>query len=492
MHNIACHRARAWRVLALVAILLITSISPVQAASGRAYDGPLENVVVDWNRHAVEALINATAGEPAGAGQPPPVSSLHVAMVHAAIYDAVMMIDGSYQPYLKTLPRAPRSASRAAAVATAAHDTLVGIVFSTPLSPAILDRLHVARDATLAAATAADGPAAVTAGVAAGQASATGILAARANDGRYGPYRFPESTEPGRFRFRPTDPPIANRFDWVAEVKPFLLESPSQFRTAGPPALTSEQYTKDFNEVKALGSKAGSTRNPEQEALAQFHNLNPVELLYRTFRTMAVDKKLTLAEQARLFAMLGMANADSLITCWADKGYWSFWRPDTAIRLADTDGNPNTAPDPAWEALLAMPPYPDHPSGYNCVAAAFMHAAKGFFGTDVMAFSLVKIAPGAPNVTRNYTRFSQVIEEAIEARICHGVHFRTADVQAAQIGQNVAEWQAQRAFQPTNAMPGLPNTGAGGTADRSLFVVTVVAAVLGLFLFAWGLRRMPR
>jgi hypothetical protein len=305
---------RGWVLAAAVVALALT---PAGGAAQRAatYDGPLENVVLDWNRHAIEALVNTPTGEPLGAGQPPPISTLHLAMVHAAAYDAVVSIRGGAQPYLAGLPAAPPSASPAAAVATAAHDVLVGMVLPAPLPPEIVARLAAARDATLAAARAADGPAAVDAGAAAGRAAAAALLAARADDGRYGPYRFESAEEIGRFRFKPSDPPTANRFDWVAEVRPFLLESPAQFRSRGPNALPSDAYTRDYDEVKALGAATGSARTPEQEALAQFYNLNPVELLYRTFRTLAVEHQLPLAEQARLFAMLGLTTADSLITC---------------------------------------------------------------------------------------------------------------------------------------------------------------------------------
>ena len=457
MHD-RTHRWVCWaRLCVLVATFTTLGLAPAGAAAQRAYtyEGPLENVVLDWNRHVIEALINTPTGEPMGAGQPPPISSLHLAMVHAAIYDVVVMIRGGYQPYLGGLP-APPSASQAAAVATAAHDVLVGTVLPTPLSPPVVARLAGARDATLAAALDADGQASVDAGVAAGQAAAVALLAVRANDGRYGPYRFESVEEPGRFRFQPSDPPSANRFDWVARVEPFLLESPSQFRSPGPNALTSDAYAQEFEEVKALGAKTGSARTPEQEALAQFYNLNPVELFYRTFRTIAVDQKLTLAEQAQLFAMLGTTTADSLITCWDDKGYWNFWRPSTAIQQGEADGNPETVGDPAWEPLLPNPAYPEHSSGFNCVTAGFMHAAKTFFGTDEVAFSVVSNAPGAPNVTRNYARFTDVTLEAIDVRVYHGIHFRTAEVQGAQIGQDVAEWIATRYFPPQAALPGLP------------------------------------
>ena len=227
MHERTLRRVGWVRVWVLAAAVMALALTPAGGAAQRAatYDGPLENVVLDWNRHAIEALVNTPTGEPLGAGQPPPISSLHLAMVHAAIYDAVVSIDGGYQPYLAGLPAAPPSASQAAAVATAAHDVLVGVVLPTPLPPEIVARLDGARDATLAAAVAADGPASVDAGVAAGAAAAAALLAARANDGRYGPYRFESrrrSASSGSSRAtrpRPTGStgsPRSSRFCWRA------------------------------------------------------------------------------------------------------------------------------------------------------------------------------------------------------------------------------------------------------------------------------------
>src|SRR5919199_250012 len=294
------HRRVRWvRVCALVATFTALALAPAGGAAQRAYtyDGPLENVVSDWNMHASQALINPATAEFAGLGQGPTVSVLYLAMVHGAVYDAVVMIDGGYQPYLGGLPAAPRSASKAAAVATAAHDVLVGVVFSSPIPPAIVGRLDAARDATLAAALAADGPASVAAGVAAGKAAAAAMLAARANDGRYGSFRFTAGTKPGEWRppnVGAHGAPISDPNAWVAQVKPFALESAAQVRTKGPNALTSDAYAADYNEVKALGSPT-SVRTPAQQAVTDFYTnaTTPIEMFNRMFRTIAAEQKLT-------------------------------------------------------------------------------------------------------------------------------------------------------------------------------------------------------
>jgi hypothetical protein len=272
------------------------------------------------------------------------------------------------------------------------------------------------------------------------------MLAARANDGRYAPFSLTIGTEPGQWR--PTPPAFVNDpFAWVARVEPFVLDSTSQFRTKGPNALTSRAYARDYNEVKDLGA-IDSPRTEEQTAIAQFYTVNPVELFNRTFRVISETQRLTLAEEARLFAMLNIAAADSLINCWDDKAFWSFWRPTTAIHQGDNDGNRRTVGDPAWTSFIPAPPYPDHPSGYTCNSAAYMHTARAFFGTNRMDFSIVKIAPGVPDVTRHYKRFTDVVDDTIDARVYLGIHFREADVQGARIGKKVARWLDRHFFQP--------------------------------------------
>jgi hypothetical protein len=404
----------------------------------------VDTTVLDWNLHAVDALINAPTAATPGVGQPPGVAALHLAMVQGAVYDAVNMIDRGYQPYLKGLPHAPRSASMQAAVATAAHDVLVGVVIQPPLTPTIVARLDGLRDATIAAAVARDGQESVDAGIAAGTTAATAMLAARTDDGRYVPLALTPGTEPGQWR--PELPAFGtDLFAWISEVDPFTLKHPSQFRTKGPLALSSRAYAKEYNEVKELGGAGENARTPKQEALAQFYaNTNPVEMFPRTFRAIAVAERLTLVEQARLFAMLNLTLADTMIACVNEKVHWNFWRPITAIREGDNDGNPRTAGDPAWLPFAPTPPYADHTSGYNCVAGAFMYSATAFFGKDRMDFSVVK---AGTNEVRHYKRFTDVVDDIIDVRVYHGLHFRTADVQGAGLGKDIARWVADHHFE---------------------------------------------
>ena len=443
----------ARRIGLLAALITFAALAPAPwgSAPGTAQAGPPNAAVLDWNLYAMDALVNAPTAATPGAGQTPPVSAQHLAIVQGAVYDAVNMIDGGHEPYLTGLPAVSPSASQAAAVATAAHDVLVGIQVVPALSQPIIDRLHNLRDASIAAAITQDGAAAVDAGIAAGRAAAAAMLEERADDGRYGSFRFSPSDSLGAWA---TTPPtfVNDPFAWVARVEPFVLESSSQFRTKGPHALSSGAYAKEYNEVKQLGGDGTITptlRTVDQTALARFYAVNPVEMFSRAFRAIAADEGLTLAEQARLFAMLNMAAADALINCWDDKAFWSFWRPITAIRNGDNDGNKNTVGDPQWTSLIPAPPYPDHPSGYNCVTGSFMHTAEAFFGKGKMDFSVTAFvgSPPAP-VTRAYERFTDVVKDTIDARMFLGIHFRTPDEQGAGIGRDVANWLDKHFFQP--------------------------------------------
>jgi hypothetical protein len=433
--------------IALVAVVATGATFAGVAPAAHA-DPPASTAVLDWNAHAVAALVNAPAAATPGAGQSPPVSAQHLAMVQAAVYDAVNSIVGSHEPYLDGLPAASSTASLDAAVATAAHHVLRGVVVVPPLSATVVARLDDLYAESLAAVT--DGPD-EDAGVAAGAAAAAAMLADRAADGRYVvPFAFPTGTEAGQWR--PTPPSNVNDpFAWVANVRPFTLESAAQVASNGPDPIQSMAYARDYDEVYRLGGPIGqSERTPAQDAMAQFFTANPIELYNRTFRTIAGSEGLSTADQARLFATIGLATADAAIGCWDDKVRWSFWRPITAIHNGDDDGNRFTVGDPSWAPMVVNPPYPDQPSGYNCVTAAVMHSAWHFFDSDRMSFSLVRPTPGAPDVVRDYERFTDVVDDTIDARVYLGIHFRDADEDGARLGRRVAEWVHAEFLQPVS------------------------------------------
>ena len=233
-----------------------------------------------------------------------------------------------------------------------------------------------------------------------------------------------------------------------------FVRSATQFETAGPYALTSAQYAADFDEVKAIGSIDSTTRTPEQTHAAAFWQTNPAANYNAIARRLVDQFSLDVSDSARLFALLDLSAADALITAWHDKYDRNFWRPITAIRHADSDGNPATDADPEWTPLfdpslpaatggvtppaLITPPYPEHPSGATTYASASMHALASFFGTDEMNF--YAISSRFPGEQRHFSRFSDLTNEVLEARIWAGIHFRNADEQAADLGRDVERY----------------------------------------------------
>jgi hypothetical protein len=283
------------------------------------------------------------------------------------------------------------------------------------------------------------------------------MLEARIDDGRFGPPADLYPPAPGIWR--PTPPNfLPDPASWVGNVLPFIVPNAELLRTRGPNELTSKTYTEDFNEVKELGSLTSTTRTPDQTDAAIFWQDHAHALFNRIFRDLVVSQGLDIVDSARLFAMENLAAADASIGCWNDKYYWQFWRPITAIREADTDGNPHTQADPTWLPLfdpatpvcnplfpLFTPPFPDHPSGHACNTSAFVHTLQDFFGTDKIA---VSVFSNKSCTTRSFERFSDMLKEVIDARVWAGIHFRTADTQGAVLGKKVAHYLKKHYFQP--------------------------------------------
>ena len=420
---------RATRVLRALlggVALLVVLATP---ASARA------DSVTDWNQVAAAALQSPGTATPPGAGQGA-VSTAHLAMVHGAVYDAVNAIDGGHEPYVSS-PTAEPSYSQDAAVAAAARHVLVNGGLGIPA--ARLPVIEAAYQAALLPIP--DGPA-KTGGIAAGESAATELLAARAGDGRFGAFRFTESTGIGDWRLVPpataTDPGA-----WLKDVTPFVLRDPDLFRGRAPHRLGSRAYAADFNEVKAVGRATDSTRTPDQTAAAQYWGTtNATATMASIIRSVASGQGGTVADNARLLARTYTNAADALIVAWRDKARYSFWRPFTAIREAASDGNDATEADAGWTSLIATPPYPDHPSGLATFGSAVADTMQHFYGRDEATFS--GTTPGA--VTRQFTSFSQLRDDIVEARIWSGIHFRFADEEAAKIGRRVAHWGNRHAF----------------------------------------------
>ncbi|HWL91490.1 MAG TPA: vanadium-dependent haloperoxidase [Actinomycetota bacterium] len=413
-------------VTALLAVLAVPTSMPASAVE-------VPDQVLAWNQHAYDELIVTGA-------QAPPVAVMHLAMVHGAIYDAVNAIDGGYEPYLGA-PAADGSESRDAAAAAAAYQVL-------------RDLLPAARDAQLDEYYAAslnaipDGDA-QNEGEDVGEAAAAAMIDERDDDGRFGEPLFTEGTGAGDWRnlVAPLDL-TGNNFKWVGDVEPFLIPDAAAFATAGPLDMSSAKYAAEFAQVKALGRATGSTRNPNQTSMAHFWADHAVAMWTRIFRQVSENQDLSTTENARYFAMLYLTGSDALIACFQDKERHGFWRPTTAIRFAEIDGNPATIDDDGWTALLGVPPYPDHPSGHNCVSGSFVRTLRDFFGTNRMSFSAVRATSPIGRIERSFTRFSQAINEIRLARVYGGLHFMTADAQAATLGRKVANWRQAHYFQP--------------------------------------------
>jgi hypothetical protein len=238
---------------------------------------------------------------------------------------------------------------------------------------------------------------------------------------------------------------------WLGNVTPFTLTRPSQFRAEAPPALTSRQYAREYNEVKSLGALNNSTRTPEQTDLAHFWNASYPVLWNTVVRDFAAARVDNISDSSRLFALADMAMADAIITAWNSKTYYVSWRPITAIQLGDTDGNPFTVADPTWLPLIATPPYPDQSSGANNISSAALRSLELFFGRDRMAFSITTTNTG-PTMgdTRNFRRFSEARQEVVDGRIYEGIHFRFADEAARKQGIQVADWAFENFLRPLN------------------------------------------
>ena len=417
----------------LILAILICSQTPVWALNTHA-PALQDEVVLQWNRVLMETLLTPGA-HPATIM---PVRSY--AIMHAAIFDAVNSIEGSHTPYLTDVPGS-QNASIEAAAAQAARDVLVGLY---PTRIAIFD-------AELAVSLQGIEAYRAEQGIRVGQIVAERILAARASDGwNVTPPAYVLPATPGNWQPAPPQNAAAT-FTHYPAVLPFAITGPGQFAPNPPPAMTSAQYATDLNEVKELGALNSVTRTAEQTQIARlWANVNtPTNFLFvwnNVARTVSDARSLTTAERARLFALTNIALHDALQTTFASKFQHGLWRPVTAIRRADEDGNAGTTPDAGWLSLIPNPPYPSYAGNMAAIGTSQATIMTLFFGRDDIRFQ--HTWAGAGGATRSYAGFSVMADEQARARVYGGIHFTFDNVAGQSVGRNVANYIFANVMRP--------------------------------------------
>jgi hypothetical protein len=399
--------------------------------------------VAFWSTEARCAIVPAGPGGIFGSenfgNKFPGEAAVYMGIVHVAIYDAAVAIEGGYKPYAIALS-AP-DASPEAVIATATHDTLVGLpaLGLSSTQRAILDGDYLAYMSAIA-----DGPA-KDSGTEVGRRVAASVLVLRANDGLE---KNPSLADlnpppPGPGVWQPAPGAVLGLR--LPGIRPLALASASQFRPDGPNSLTSQEYTDDFNQVKELGRIDSATRTPEQTSEARFWTDHDIRQWNDGMLRLAAARRLDLVQTARMLAMAHVAGGDAMIACFDAKYHYWFWRPYQAIPRADADGNSATVADPSWKPLGATPNFPEYPSAHACHSTAVVEALDAFFGTDKVPFTLDSRVTGT---TRDYERLHDVVKDVDWARVLVGFHFRNSDLQGSALGRKVGRYVADHYFQP--------------------------------------------
>lgn len=428
------------------------------------------DTVLEWNQIMLDAMVNDSYLGSQAKQAGPDRSSRALAIVSIAVFDAVNSIDRSYNPYMIQV-KAPTGASLDAAAAQAAHDT---IAYLYPDYQAELDARLEADLANIGSDAARD------AGIQVGQTVAAAILTARLNDGSQLPMHYVLTNLPGHWSpdpLHPTQMPVGP--EW-GEVTPFAIRSAEQFQIPKPPKLTSQQYADAYNELINYGGDGVNTptiRTPEQTEIGIFWGYDgsrglstPPRLYNQITATIAVQQHNSEVQNARLFALVNTSMADAGISCWDDKYQFDFWRPVTAIRAGDADGNAQTIGDPNWTPLGApndngggtnfTPPFPAYASGHATFGAALFRTLARFYGRDNFKFTIGsdefngittdQNGEVRPIVTRSFTSFSQATEENGQSRIYLGIHWKFDKDQGIRCGNSIADFVFQNYFRPKN------------------------------------------
>ncbi|HEY7502338.1 MAG TPA: hypothetical protein VH740_27705 [Vicinamibacterales bacterium] len=418
MRNVSIAGLRAGMAAALIAAAM-TAV-PLRATP--------QNVVVDWNGIGITAVV---AG-----GQIPAQQERSMAITSVAVSDAVNAITKKYTQYGSRLTP-PSGASTTAAVIGAAYRALTQLV---PSQTQFLDT-------TLTQSLAKFGVSVGDPGFVFGEAVADEIIAIRAADGaalaQY-PYTPPNAGAPGVWVPTPPAFAAASLPGW-GTVQPWVLKSSAQFRPDDGPDLTSRRYARDVNELKEIGALNSATRTAEQTNIARFWVASAPVIWNDVLRQVALGLDLDDSETARAFALMNVAGADARIACWDAKYVFNFWRPVTAIRRADEDGNPATEADPSWTPLIATPNHPEYVSGHATISSAMATVLRLLFDDDPdVAF--IATSPTNPGFERHWTTFSDGTREVIDARVYSGIHYRSSDERGAKLGRQVGRFAVMHAF----------------------------------------------
>jgi VCPO second helical-bundle domain len=418
-------------------MLAVTSSAPASArgpSSGGVVRDLTGQVVRDWNDLARSQSF----------GNPLRLSRI-LAIMHAAQHDAVNGAQPRYETYASTLH--DRSADAEAAAAAGAHRVLVAFF---PANQAALDDRLAESLAAIPDGEAKD------AGVALGRAVADVVLGARADDGYA--TADPFSPAPGPGVWEPTPPAFAPMLEsQFQNVTPFTLRDREQFLPDPPPALTRERYARDYNEVKLIGRDTSPVRTLEQTQIAHFWAEPSPSGWSRVGNLVSARYGYDLHDTARLQTLLNMAMADGFVVGWFQKRHFAFWRPVTAIRKADTDGNPGTEPDPSWLSLRPTPPLPDYPSTHSLLGGAAAEILRRITGTDVFPFCMVSTTSAPSGTQRCWDSFTQAELENAESRVLAGFHFRFAIETGVKVGRQVGQFATRHALRPLNRSAQAPS-----------------------------------
>jgi hypothetical protein len=404
---------RGWIVLALLLI------APLPA---------LANVITDWDEKAVGIV------QP-GATFPPPTAFRTITILHVAMFDAVNSIEPRYKPYKVQLPASPDTSKEAAAAAAAAA-VLIKLV---PDAGSDIQSTLTSYLATLP-----DGEA-KSKGIELGREVAMRILEARATDGASAPDAYRPKTKPGVYI--PTPITVGSQFP---DVTPFALTSPSQFRPKPPPALDSEQWARDYNEIKDLGEKNSTKRTVRQTEDARFWLLVGPRSTQPLPRQVAIARNMNVLDSARFMTLVTIAAMDAVIAVFDAKYKYEFWRPITAIRNGDIDGNPATERVATWQPIDATPMHPEYPCAHCITSSAIATVIEAALGTHEIP-EVALMSPFAPGVTHRFTNLRAYTEEVANARIYAGFHYRTSTIVGREMGQKIGDWVVKSVMQPVQA-----------------------------------------